>query len=63
MQVHAPGADFAESGDDVDRRKGVANGVAERIAAAVAEGPEAESEFVLRFGPELVGHECVLSSL
>ena len=48
VQVHAPRADFAEQRGGIDRdRAPVADDVAERIAAAVADGPEAKREFVL----------------
>jgi hypothetical protein len=42
VQVHAPRTDVAEHGDRIGGRERVAHRVAERIAAAVADGPEAE---------------------
>ena len=48
VQVDAPGADLAEQRHGVDGRQRRPHGIAERVAAAVADGPEAERELVLR---------------
>jgi hypothetical protein len=48
VEVYAPRADLAEHRHSIDRRERVAHDVAERIAAAVADGPEAERELVFR---------------
>ena len=56
MQVHAPRADLAKHRDGVHRREGLADGFAERIAAAIADGPQAKREFVLRTRGVRVSH-------
>ena len=49
VQVHAPRADLAEHGGGVVGRQRRADDVAEGIAAAVADRPEAEGKLVLGF--------------
>ena len=56
VQVHSPRACLREQRDGIVGRKRLANGVAERIAAAVADGPEAEGELVRRRRMEYVRH-------
>ena len=50
VQVHAPGADLGEQLHGVDRRQGGTDFGAERIAAAVGDGPQAEGELVFGAG-------------
>jgi hypothetical protein len=44
VQVHAPGADIGQQLHGVDRRQDGTDFGAERIAAAVGDGPQAEGE-------------------
>ena len=48
VQVDAPRADLGQQRDRIDRRQRIAHDVAERIAAAIADGPQAERELVFR---------------
>ena len=50
VEIHAVRAELAELLDDVDGRDRRAHRIAERIAADVADGPEAEGEVVLGVG-------------
>src|ERR1051325_6715450 len=50
--VDAPRADLGQQRAGADRRQWIADDVAERIAAAVADGPETERELVLRLWRE-----------
>ena len=58
VQVDAPRADLAEHRHGVDRRQRRRDRVAERIAAAVADGPETEGELVFGTRRVLVGHRA-----
>jgi hypothetical protein len=58
VEVHAVGADLREQVDDVNRRQCRADGIPERIAAAVADGPEPERELVFGPGGVEVTHGC-----
>ena len=57
VEVHAPRADFGQHLDRVDRRQRRTHLGAERIAAAVADGPETEGELVFGEGGVIVAHE------
>jgi hypothetical protein len=48
VKVDAPGARLREHRDGVNRPQRVADGVSERVAPAVADGPQAERESVFR---------------
>ena len=61
VEVDAVRADFAEQVDDLHGGDGFADGPAERVAAGVADGPEAEGEFHFGVGGE-VGHGGFLVS-
>ena len=54
MEVDAPGADLPQELDQLRRRAHLPHRVAEGVASDVADGPEAEAEFVVRFG--CIGH-------
>ena len=57
VEVHAPCADLAQERGGVDRRERRADGVAEGIAAAIADGPETERELVFRAWAVPIGHD------
>jgi hypothetical protein len=62
VEVHAVGAQLRELLDDARRRYRRADGIAERIAARVADRPQSEREVVLgprRVGVIVVVHESV----
>ena len=48
VEIHAVGAELRELLDDSRRRDGGTHRIAERVAADIADGPEAEGELVLR---------------
>ena len=65
VQIHAVGADLAEHGRNVVGRNCRADEIAEGIAAAIADGPQAEGEFVLGLGlrTRRCSWSCVLSDV
>jgi alanine racemase len=56
VEIDAVRADLAEEVANLDGRKLGADGPTERIAADVADGPQAKGEFQFRIGLVLVGH-------
>src|SRR5215472_460001 len=64
VQIDAPGSHFRKQADNVDRRKGGAHKISERIAAAVADGPKSEGKLVfgLRLKGMVAAHERLSSA-
>ena len=56
MEVDAPRADVTEQRGGIHRRKNVAHLDAERIAPAIADGPQAEGKLVFGTRCVDVGH-------
>ena len=56
VEVDAVGAHLGQQVDDLDRAEDRPHRLAERVAAGVADRPEAERELVLRLGGEGVAH-------
>ena len=59
MEVDPPGADLAQQLYQLHRRARFPHTHAKRVAAGVADRPQAKAEFVFRFG--CVGHELLLA--
>ena len=62
VEIDAPRANFCEQRNRIGWRERRPDDVAERIAAAIADRPEAERELVLGARSELIGHMVLLRS-
>jgi hypothetical protein len=63
VKVHSPRSDLREHRDGVHRRQGLPDGIAERIAAAIADRPQSERELVFRTRLVLLRHGFLLSAI